>query len=126
MDVVALVGDLAACDPSVADRVALEDCAAISARVRAWLDGFDVEVGRALEAKTGYGAKVLADAANLSLASRRPSDRAGRTLRVLPAIEAAMKAGDVSAAHADVAARALRQVPEAVVASSRRLSIAGG
>ena len=38
-----------------------------SARVRAWLDGFDVEVGRALEVKTGYGAKVFADAANVSL-----------------------------------------------------------
>ena len=49
-----------------------------SSRVRAWLDGIDVEVGRALEAKTGYGAKVLADAANVSLAAGRASDRAGR------------------------------------------------
>ena len=36
--------------------------------MRAWLDGFDVQIGRALEVKSGYGAKVLADAMKLSLA----------------------------------------------------------
>ena len=112
MDIVAAAGDLAAFDPVAADRRALEDRAALSARVRAWLDGFDVEVGRALEAKTGYGAKVFADAANVSLASGERVIERGRTLTVLPAIEAAMSAGDVSAAHVDVATRALRQVDE--------------
>ncbi len=63
--------------------------------------------------KTGYGAKVLADAANVSLASGERVIERGRTLTVLPAIEAALKAGDVSAAHVDAATRALRQVPEA-------------
>ena len=114
MDIVAAVGELAAFDPVVADRCALEDVRRLSARVRAWLDGFDVEVGRALEVKTGYGAKVLADATNVSLASGERVIERGRTLTVLPAIEAAVKAGDVSAAHVDVAARALRQVPEAL------------
>ena len=90
--------------------------------MRAWLDGFDVEVGRALEAKTGYGAKVLADATNVSLASGERVIERGRTLTVLPAIEAAVSAGDVSAAHVDAATRALRQVDERVVASSRRSS----
>ena len=113
MDIVAAAGELAAFDPVAADRRALEDGAALSARVRAWLDGFDVEVGRALEVKTGYGAKVLADAANVSLASGERVIERGRTLTVLPAIEAALKAGDVSAAHVDAATRALRQVPEA-------------
>ncbi len=112
MDVVALVGELAACDPEVADRSALEDCAALSGRVRAWLDGFDVEVGHVLEVKTGYGAKVLADAMNVPLASGERVIERGRTLRVLPAIAAAMSAGDVSGAHVDAATRALRQVAE--------------
>ncbi len=76
MDVLALVGELAACDPGAADRAALESCAAISARVRAWLDGFDVEVGRALEVKTGYGAKVLAGRDERVACERRASDRA--------------------------------------------------
>ena len=76
VDVVALVGDLAACDPATADRDELVASVEASARVRAWLDGFDVEVGRALEVKTGYGAKVFADAANVSLAARRAGDRA--------------------------------------------------
>ena len=112
MDVVALVGDLAACDPSRADRHSLEDCVAVSARVRAWLDGFDVEAGRALEAKTGYGAKVLADAANVSLASGERVIERGRTLNVLPVIATAVSAGDMSGAHVDAVTRALRQVDE--------------
>ena len=68
MDVLALVSGLAACDPETADRDELVASVEASARVRAWLDGFDIEVGRALEAKTGYGAKVFADAANVSVA----------------------------------------------------------
>ena len=67
MDVVTAVGELAACDPAAADRDVLVASVEASARVRAWLDGFDVEVGRALEDRTGYGAKVFADAANVSL-----------------------------------------------------------
>jgi hypothetical protein len=112
VDIVAAVSDLAAFDPVAADRRALEDAAVLSARVRVWLDGFDVEVGRALEAKTGYGAKVFADATNVSLASGERVIERGRTLTVLPAIEAAVKAGDVSGAHVDTATRALRQVDE--------------
>ncbi len=48
--------------------------------MRAWLDGFDVEVGRALEVKTGYGAKVFADAANVSLRTGERVIERGRTL----------------------------------------------
>ena len=80
--------------------------------MRAWLDGFDVEVGRALEVKTGYGAKVLADAMNVSLASGERVIERGRTLSGLPTIAAAVRAGDVSGAHVDAATRALRQVDE--------------
>ena len=112
MDVVALVGDLAACDPATADRAALEECCRSSARVRAWLDGFDVEVGRALEAKTGYGAKVLADADERVVGERRASDRAGRHVARVARDRGCGEGGDVSAAHVDAATRALRQVPE--------------
>ena len=59
--------------------------------MRAWLDGFDIEVGRALEVKTGYGAKVIADAANVSLAAGERVIERGRTLGVLPAIAAAVQ-----------------------------------
>ena len=93
----ALMSDLAACDPGAADRREIEECVAASARVRAWLDGFDVEAGRALEVKTGYGAKVFADAANVSLhAGERVIER-GPHLTRLPPIAAAVKAGDVPA-----------------------------
>jgi Domain of unknown function (DUF222) len=109
---VAAAGELAAFDPATADRRALEDGAALSARVRGWLDSFDVEVGRALDVKTGYGAKVLADAANVSLASGERVIERGETLSVLAAIEAAMREGDMGAAHVDAATRALRQVDE--------------
>ena len=123
MDVLALVGDLATCDPAAADRHVLEDSAAWSARVRAWLDGFDIDVGRALEAKTGYGAKVIADAANVSLAAGERVIERGRTLGVLPTIEAAVSGGDVSGAHVDAATRALRQVDEMKRSESQRLSM---
>ncbi len=113
MDVVALVGDLAAaCDPFRADRREIEDRVADAARVRAWLDGFDVEAARALEAKTGYGAKVFADAANVSLSAGERVIERGRTLGGLPAIAAAVRAGDVSGAHVDAVTRALGQVDE--------------
>ena len=69
--------------------------------VRAWLDRFDVELGRELEVKTGYGAKVFADAANVSLASGERVIERVQTLSVLPAIEAAMTDGDIGAAHVD-------------------------
>jgi hypothetical protein len=112
MDVLALVGELAACDPVAADRDVLVASVEASARVRAWLDGFDVEVGRALEVKTGYGAKVFADAAIVSLNTGERVIERGRTLCALPRLEAAVKAGDVSGAHVDAATRALRQVDE--------------
>ncbi len=112
MDVVTAVGELAACDPAAADRDVLVASVEASARVRAWLDGFDVEVGRALEVKTGYGAKVFADAANVSLATGERVIERGRTLSLVPAIEAAVSAGDVSGAHVDGVTRALRQVDE--------------
>ena len=112
MDVLALVSRLTACDPPTAARRDLEGCAEASARVRAWLDGFDVQIGRALEVKSGYGAKVLADAMKLSLAGGTRVIERGETLREVPAVEGAVHAGDVSGAHVDVITRALRQVPK--------------
>jgi hypothetical protein len=125
MDVLALVSELAACDPATAARRDLEGCAEASARVRAWLDGFDVQVGRALEVKSGYGAKVLADAMILSLAAGTRVIERSETLQHVPAIEGALHAGDVSGAHVDVITRALRQVPRRGVASWRRSSTSG-
>ena len=92
MDVLALVSRLTACDPPTAARRDLEGCAEASARVRAWLDGFDVEIGRALEVKSGYGAKVLADAMKLSLAGGTRVIERGETLREVPAVEEAVHA----------------------------------
>jgi hypothetical protein len=119
MDMLALVSGLAACDPAAADRRDLEGCAEASARLRAWLDGFDVQVGRALEVKSGYGAKVLADAMHLSLAGGNRVIERGETLRQVPEVETALHEGDVSGAHIDVISRAMRQVPKA-----RRLQLA--
>ena len=114
MDVMALMSDLAACDPGAADRREIEECVAASVRVRAWLDGFDVETARALEAKTGYGAKVFADAAHVSLAHGERVIERGRTLDRLPAIAGAVRVGDVTGGHVDAITRALRHVDEKV------------
>ena len=113
MDVLALVAELAACDLTVADRDELVARATASGRIRAWLDAFDIELGRGLDAKTGYGQKVLADATNISMHAAEKVLERGRTLRELPRLEAAVKAGDVSGAHVDAPTRALRQVPAA-------------
>jgi hypothetical protein len=110
VDVTAVIEALTGFDPSAADRHALEDSAAVSAQLRAWLDGFDIRLGRSLEAKSGYGAKVLADAMNLSLAAGTRVIERGDTLAVLPEVEAAVMAGDVSGGHVDAATRALRNV----------------
>ena len=112
MDVLALVGGLVACDAATADRETLDACAGASARVRAWLDGFDVDLGRGFEAKTGYGAKSFADGAGLSLGAGERVVERGVTLSAVPAIEAAVHEGDVSGAHVDAVTRALRQVGE--------------
>ena len=112
MDVLALVGELAACDPATADLDALATSVEASARVRAWLDSLDIELGRALEVTTGYGQKVFADAANVSMHAAEKVLERGRTLAVLPRVANAVKAGDVSGAHVDAAARAIRQVPQ--------------
>ena len=113
MDVLALVSGLAACDPAAADRDALLASVEASARLRAWLDSVDIELARALEVKTGYGQKVFADAANVSMHSAETVLQRGRILTDLPRLEAGVRAGDVSGAHVDAAARAMRQVPEA-------------
>ena len=42
--VVALVGELADTDPAACDRAGLASLVAVSQRVRAWLDAFDVRV----------------------------------------------------------------------------------
>ena len=115
MDVLALVSGLTACDPPTAARRDLEGCAEASARVRAWLDGFDVRdrPGPRGEVRLrGQGARRRDE----PLARRRHGSRVierGETLRQVPAIEGAVHAGDVSGAHVDVITRALRQVPKA-------------
>jgi Domain of unknown function (DUF222) len=112
VDVEGLVRDLRALDAETADRRELDDRAAQSTRLRAWLDSVDVDLGRAFEAKTGYGAKTFADAANVALSTGERVVERGRTLCALPAIEAALRAGEASGAHVDAATRALRQVDE--------------
>ena len=44
MAVVALVGELADTDPAACDRDGLASLVALSQRVRAWLDAFDIRV----------------------------------------------------------------------------------
>ena len=112
MDVLALVSGLAACDPAAADRDALLASVGASARVRAWLDSVDIELARALEVKTGYGQKVFADAANVSMHSAEKVLHRGRILTDLPRLEAAVRAGDVSGAHVDAAAPRCARCPK--------------
>jgi hypothetical protein len=110
VDVLALVGELVACDVATADREALDASAGASARLRSWLDGFEVAVGRRFEAMTGYGAKTFSDAAGVSLGAGERVVERGVTLSAVPVIEAAVHGGDVSGAHVDAVTRALRQV----------------
>ncbi len=113
MDVLALVGDLAALDAATANREQLDRGVETSSRLRAWLDGIDVDLAEALRGEDGLWRQDVECRRSLSLAAGHRVIERGETLRVLPALEAAMKAGDVSAAHVDVAVLALRQVPEA-------------
>ena len=61
--------------------------------MRAWLDSVDMELARALEVKTGYGQKVFADAANVSMRSAETVLQRGRMLTDLPRLEAGGEGG---------------------------------
>jgi FAD/FMN-containing dehydrogenase len=84
-----------------------------SARLRAWLDGRDIQLAAQLEEAVSFPEQVMADAARTSLRDAgRVVDRAA-TVEALPALEAALAAGSVGAGHVDVFTRALRRVERA-------------
>ena len=105
-----LVETVAAVDPSCRDRDQLGAAVAAGARLRAWLDGRDVQLAAQLAQVASFPEQAIAQAARSSLRDAgRLLDRA-RTTQAMPPLGDALAAGTVSGAHVDVVGRALRQL----------------
>ena len=105
-----LVETVAAVDPSCRDRDQLCAAVAAGARLRAWLDGRDVQLAAQLAEVASFPEQAIAQAARSSLRDAgRVLDRA-RTAQAMPPLGDALAAGTVSGGHVDVIGRALRQL----------------
>ena len=108
--VVALVGELADTDPATCDRTGLASLVALSQRVRAWLDAFDVRVAvhAARLASEGSCEPASSLLTGGGRRSARDADAAARRATVcaqLPEVHDALAAGRMSAGHVDAVAR---------------------
>ena len=104
-DVIELVRQIAATDPTTCDATALTSLAAGAHRVRCWLDAVD--------------AAVVSRSAELASADGRRSSREADVIAeraavcsAMPEVHAALAAGTVSAGHADAIARAAHRLDE--------------
>jgi Domain of unknown function (DUF222) len=105
-----LVITVAGVRPSCLDRATLAAAVAAAARLRAWLDGRDVQLAAQLAQVASFPEQAIAQAARSSLREAgRVLDRA-RTAQALPPLGAALTAGMVSGGHVDVIGRAWRQL----------------
>ena len=113
-DVQRLVGRVAAVDASCADWGVLQGASDDLRRLKAWVEGREVVVARAVAALSSFPEKSLAEAGRTSL--RRAEAVLGRaeTTEVVPALGVSLGAGQVSGEHVDVVTRALRQVAPVV------------
>ena len=127
--VVALVGELADTDPAACDRDGLASLVALSQRVRAWLDAFDVRVAvhAARLAEQGScepASSLLTDGGRRSV---READAAARRASVcaqLPAVHDALASGRMSAGHVDAVARLAGDLDDAARAELHDLQSA--
>src|SRR6478672_12880225 len=122
MDVEALLRELARFDLTSADRGQLADAIAKSASVRAWLDGKDVKLGKAMAAKSAFPEKDIADASGVTMRAAATVLERGATVELAPAYASALAEGGASGARVDAVGAALRQVDAAQRAELARLA----
>ena len=124
-----MVGELADTDPATCDRAGLASLVALSQRVRAWLDAFDVRVAvhasrLAVEGSCEPAAALLTGGGRRSA---RDADAAARRATVcaeLPAVHDALAAGRMSAGHVDAVARLSGELDDAARAELQDLQSA--
>ena len=105
-----LIDTIMAVEPGCRDRSELIAAVASTARLRAWLDGRDVELAARLARVASFPEQAIADAARTSLRDAGRVLERARTVKTMPALGDALTAGAVSGAHVDVVGRALRQL----------------
>jgi hypothetical protein len=125
-EVVTLLGELAEADPAACDRAGLASLVAVSQRVRAWLDAFDVRVAvhaaRLAEHGTCEPASALLTGGGRR--SVRDADTAARRASLcadLPEVHDALAAGRMSAGHVDALARLTSELDDAARAELKDL-----
>ena len=97
-------------DPGCRDRAMLTGAVGALARLRAWLDGREVELAALLAQVASFPEQAIADAARSSLRDAgRVLERAQTTATVVELGEA-LAAGSVSGGHVDVVGRVLRRL----------------
>ena len=124
-----MVGELADTDPATCDRADLASLVAVSQRVRAWLDAFDVRVAvhasrLAAEGSCEPASSLLTGGGRRSV---RDADSAARRALVcagLPEVHDALAGGRVSAGHVDAVARLAGELDDAGRAELRDLQSA--
>ena len=109
-----LVGRVAAVDASCADWGLLQAAVEDLRRLKAWVEGREVVVARAVAAVSSWPEKSLAEAGRTSLRHSEQILGRAETAAQIPGLGSSLEAGRVSGEHVDVVTRALRQVEPAV------------
>ena len=127
--VVTLVGELVDADPASCDRAGLAGLVAVSQRVRAWLDAFDVRLAVHASRLADEGACEPASSllTGGGRRSTREADAAARRAMVcaqLPEVHDALAAGRMSAGHVDAVARLAGELDDAARAELHDLQAA--
>ena len=104
------IGIVAGVDPGCRDRATLIAAVASAARLRAWLDGRDVQLASQLAEVASFPEQELAGAARTSLRDAGRVLERARTVERIPALDDALAGGAVGGAHVDVLSQALRQL----------------
>jgi hypothetical protein len=109
-ELVEVVGGI---EGSCRDQAVLTAAIGSVARLRAWLDGRDVELARQLSAVVAVPEDVIAGAARTSTRDATRVLARADTTGAVPALGGALAAGEVSGAHVDVVAAVLRSADPA-------------
>ena len=109
-EVQALVEVVGGVDAACRDRETLTAAVASAARLRAWLDGRDVQLAGQLAAVASFPEQAIADASRGSLRDAARILERARTVETIPALGAALADGAVCGAHVDVVGQAMRRL----------------
>ena len=113
-DVQCLVRRVAAIDASCAEWGVLQGAVEDLRRLKAWVDGCEVVVARAVAAVSSWPEKSLAEAGRTSLRQAEEVLKRAETAQAMPSFGTSLATGNVSGQHIDVLTRALRQLEPAV------------